>query len=74
MNGLGRSGFFHRSQKRPWLRYAESDTRPKQSWTYDDNEEVDNLARIALDVQDERVRDVRRRGDNEDNLARVRSE
>ena len=34
----------------------------------DDNEEVDDLLRVAFDIENERVRDVRRRCDDYDNL------
>ena len=34
----------------------------------DDDEEVDDLLRVAFDIENERVRDVRRRCDDYDNL------
>ena len=36
--------------------------------TYDDDEEIDDLAWVSLDIQDERIRNARRRAKDNDNL------
>ena len=79
MNGRGTFGLCHRSQNRPYesrgtsaLDIASAERRWGEG-TYDDDEQVDDLARVALDVEDERVRDRGRRRDDDDHLCRQRT-
>jgi len=49
------------------LLYMEKESGTGRT-TYDDNEEADNLGRVSLDIQNERIGDVHGRSKNHDDL------
>lgn len=67
LNGRWTFGLRHLSQKRPFEQNERCVYAHKKG-TYDDDEEIDDLPRVALNIQDEGVRNTRRRTKDDNDL------